>query len=110
MRTGQAALALTLRLAGCDDGSPAADPEVDAVVTDAAQAPLRGNVALGTATGGLFQHDRVRPYSGGSRQRAGHNDVVSGREGGYQMQRFLETWLADGVAEIVDPCDLLGRP
>lgn len=70
------------------------------------QAPLTGNLP-GGGTAGLLQFDLV--YRNDEWQEATHDNVSDSVEGIEAWLAFLEGWLNDGVGEIVDPWDRLGR-
>jgi hypothetical protein len=73
-----------------------------------AGAPVSDNAANGT-TAGYFQFDRVS-NGAGRVARATHDNTSLSREGELQGRRFLETWLGDGPAEIIDPYAELDTP
>lgn len=75
---------------------------------DVASAPVSDNGAHGT-TAGYFQFDRVSA-GGGRVTAATHNTTPLSREAELQARHFLDTWLGDGPAEIVDPYAELDTP
>ncbi|MCB9787136.1 MAG: hypothetical protein H6744_10645 [Deltaproteobacteria bacterium] len=74
-------------------------------VTDAA--PVSGDLP-GGGTAGYFQLDRVT--SGSSVVAATHGNTPYSPEVMLQASHFLDTWLASGVPEILDPYAELGTP
>lgn len=72
-------------------------------------APISGNLAEGQLTGALFQFDRVT-RSSGALEAATHDTTTSSEEGLHQIFHFMETWLADGTPQLIDPYTALGTP
>lgn len=70
--------------------------------------PVSGNLDA-THTGGVFQFDTVIPDDGGPSETATHGNVARSSHAQLQLTHFLETFDADGVAEILDPYAVLGR-
>lgn len=90
-------------------GAPHVQPVVQAVpLLESVAAPVRDNVANSQATAGYFQLDRVSGSSGVV--PATHSNGPLSKEGANQALHFLETWLQDGRAEILDPYAALGTP
>jgi hypothetical protein len=59
--------------------------------------PVTGNIDA-THTAGMFQFDQT-----GDGEMATHSNVARSPAGQAQTLRFLESELADGVSEIIDP-------
>jgi fermentation-respiration switch protein FrsA (DUF1100 family) len=71
-------------------------------------APVRGNFAMGRATGGMLQFDVVGGAMGAS-VRATHSNVGASDVGAEAWLHFLRAHWEGGVAEIADPYAALGR-
>jgi hypothetical protein len=71
------------------------------------QSPIIGNIVEGV-TAGFFQLDRVTV--GDQRVRSDHDNAPYSPEAIYQYVHFFESWRAGGVAELIDPYDLLSTP
>jgi dienelactone hydrolase len=71
---------------------------------------VHGNLNDGAVTAALFQYDRVTEAEGQPPAPAGHDSTPVSREAVLQVTRFVETWLAGEVPEIVDPYAVLGTP
>jgi len=69
--------------------------------------PAVGNVGA-EVTGGLFQFDRVTTQPNAGPVSSAHGNTPGSAEAVTQMVHFLQTWLNDGVAEIIDPYAQLG--
>ncbi len=69
-------------------------------------APAQGN--LDGTTAALFQFDRVS--SGSGVVPASHDNIVTSPENVAQVREFLQTWLAGGPPEIIDPYQALNTP
>ncbi|MCA9523050.1 MAG: hypothetical protein KC609_18875 [Myxococcales bacterium] len=72
--------------------------------------PQSLNWVGGTTTAGFFQYDRYRSTIDGPVKKAGHVSVNKGIEFLFQAQHFIETWLANGKPEVIDPYDALETP
>jgi hypothetical protein len=70
-------------------------------------APVRGNIASGTATAGLLQFDVVR-LPDGRVETATHANVGASEVGVRAWLHFLETHWNEGLAEILDPYEATG--
>ncbi len=79
------------------------------IVPLASEAPISGNLDDGRTTAGLFQYDRGMREPGGPVERADHDLAVT-TEGVLQTTHFLESWATTGLAEIINPYDVLGTP
>lgn len=80
------------------------------LVPDAPPVPFSGNVAQGQATAGLFQFDRITRIGNTIPEKAEHGNMPRSQEALLQDLHFVQTWLATGKAEIVDPYALLKTP
>jgi dienelactone hydrolase len=70
--------------------------------------PVRGNLYDGNVTAAYFQFDRVT-WSG-KVEPAKHNNTPGSPEAALQALHFLDTWMADGIGEIIDPYAELNTP
>ncbi len=69
--------------------------------------PVHGNLTGGYATAAYFQFDRV---GGQNPNPAKHNNTPGSPEAILQASHFWDTWLDDGVGEIIDPYPIIGTP
>ena len=85
------------------------EPVVEPVeLLPSAPAPLSENTSRGV-TAGFFQYDRVSTREGDTTP-ATHGNTPLSQEAELQARHFLETWLGEGPAEILDPYDVLETP
>lgn len=92
-------------------GVPVVEPVLQevGVVGVSPPTPFSGNMAP-DVTAGLFQFDRVTKSVGAAPVAAEHDNVAKSEEGLLQETHFLQTWIETGVAEILDPYEVLGTP
>lgn len=85
-------------------------PPVDLAVPllpSVASTPASGTWVDGTVTAGFFQLDRVS-RDDGMVEPATHDNTPRSPEGRLLVEHFLETWLATGLPEVIDPYVALG--
>ncbi|MBM4343457.1 MAG: hypothetical protein FJ100_08780 [Deltaproteobacteria bacterium] len=71
--------------------------------------PVKGNLP-GGVSGVLFQFDRATTQKGKPPEPSAHGNVPKCAEAMAQDLHFLQSWMATGVAEVIDPYALLGTP
>lgn len=91
-------------------------PQLPPVLIDAglipteATLPITGNWLPGSVTAGFFQYDRITTADGKPPIAVTHSGIRKGREFLLQVRHFLDSWLSDGLPEILDPYSVLGTP
>ena len=97
----------TARILARGLGLPQVQPVLEpvALLTLSASGPVRGNMRDGLVTGGHFQYDRVSSDDGPV--EANHDNLSLSEESSTQFLHFLQSWLEDGVPEIIDPYSVL---
>lgn len=84
--------------------------QVVGLLPDTPKTPFSGNIAGGKATAGLFQYDRITPLGAKKPEKAAHGNMPKSQEALAQDLHFVQTWLATGKAELIDPYAVLGTP
>jgi len=99
-----------LRGAGVGVMTPRGQPQgsLDAHFAAALALPIQGN--LNGRTAALFQFDRITKKPGQAPHKADHSSTPKSQEAMTQDLAFISAWLQSGVAQVVDPYEVLGTP
>jgi dienelactone hydrolase len=97
----------TARILARGLGLPQVQPVIEpvALLTLSGSGPVHGNMRDGLVTGGHFQYDRVSSDDGPV--EATHDNLSLSEESSTQFIHFLQSWIEDGVPEIIDPYEAL---